>query len=280
MLRGETVGISEALTETLAEDITKFVPDGLEPYLAAAAAKPFEETSGNGRRRRSSTISRVASSSQPTTPRLPSQSTTPKIPNTPGQPPAQDVVVTEIQDPEFIQNLRTLILVRQRLDSVIQTFGSAMSWTFPPSEISISSSFLSVSAPAPETNKSASEHFSLEEKGQETSKKLRDEILDLLDGEGEDAVGKARERVQELRELGTVWRGTVEEKGRGRFVDGLERLVEEREKEIAGARDGGDVAVAERVEERNATANGIGDGRFGGGFDLFNRLQSLRGGAA
>lgn len=107
--------------------------------------------------------------------------------------------------------------------------------------------------------------------------------MELLEGNGGDAVGRARERVGELRDLGRVWRGTVEERGRVRFVDGLENLVEERERDIGGVV--GDVVAPERVDEgRGAAGNGNGngnaDGRFGGGFDLFNRLQSLRGGAS
>lgn len=269
VLRGETIGLSEALTETLENDITKFVPDGLESYLVE---KPkTSEGHGNARRRRSSTVSRI---SQPTTPRLPT---------TPRQPPQEEVIPVEQNDPEYIQKLRTLTLVRNRLETVIQTFGTAMTWTFPPSEVSVSSSFLSVSAPAPSTSSfSEPNQQSLEEKGQETSKKLRDEIIELLDTEG--GIEKAREKVEELSELSRVWRGTVEEKGRAKFIEGLARLVEERENAKAQEGNGVEVLASRGVEEgRNlngTNANANGDGRFGGGFDLFNRLQSLRGGAS
>lgn len=38
---------------------------------------------------------------------------------------------------------------------------------------------------------------------------------------------RAADRVQELRACVRVWKGTGEEKARGKFVDGLEALVEE-----------------------------------------------------
>lgn len=265
MLRGETVGLSETLTEGLQEDIVKFVPGGLEPHLAPKASQNAENS---GTRRRSSTI---------LSPKIP---TTPRIPTTPKQPPPEDLPPAQDDDPEYIKKLRTLTLVRTRLETVIQTFGDAMSWTFPPSEISVSSSFLSVSAPEP-----GSSQHSTEEKGQEISKKLRDEISDLLIGNGDpvEGIAAAAKRVEELKELASVWRGTAEERGRGKFVEGLARMVEERHAELMreGERD---VVVRKGRDEgrpvansANANANANGDGRFGGGFDLFNRLQSLRG---
>jgi len=124
------------------------------------------------------------------------------------------------------------------------------------------------------------------------SKKLRDEISDLLIGNDDpvEGIAAAAKRVEELKELARVWKGTAEERGRVRFVEGLARMVEDRHAEF----------LREREEERevvNGTArrrgdggreegksmlggsngHGNGDGRFGGGFDLFNRLQNLRG---
>ena len=42
----------------------------------------------------------------------------------------------------------------------------------------------------------------------------------------------AEMRVEELRELMGVWKGTAEEKARGRVVDGLAKVVAERRKEV------------------------------------------------
>lgn len=42
-------------------------------------------------------------------------------------------------------------------------------------------------------------------------------------------VAGARARVRELRDLCEVWKGTDEERARGKWVDSLESVVEERE---------------------------------------------------
>jgi hypothetical protein len=97
VLRGEVIGLQEALTEGLQEDLIKFVPGGLEQNLAR---RPSRNVETNGTRRRASTV------------------TAPKTPIRADPPP--------IIDPPYITQLRTLTLVRSRLDEVIKTFGDAM----------------------------------------------------------------------------------------------------------------------------------------------------------
>lgn len=41
---------------------------------------------------------------------------------------------------------------------------------------------------------------------------------------------RARERVRELREVCGIWKGTGEERARGKWVEGLEGMVEEEER--------------------------------------------------
>lgn len=55
-----------------------------------------------------------------------------------------------------------------------------------------------------------------------------------MDADGKDGVMRAEERVWELRECVGVWKGTSEEKARGKFVDGLENLVEEEKRRRVG----------------------------------------------
>jgi hypothetical protein len=118
-----------------------------------------------------------------------------------------------------------------------------MAWTFPPSEVSVTSSFLSVSAPEP-----GSESHSTEEKGQEVSKKLRDEIADLLIGEDPvSCIEAAAKRVEELKELAIVWKGTAEDKARIRFVDSLAKMVEDRHKELLREAES-DAGLRQRVQ--------------------------------
>ncbi len=127
--------------------------------------------------------------------------------------------------PEYITQLHTLTLVRFRLDSVIKVFDSAMSWPIPPSSMPSQTSFISISAPD-----TANKTENLEVKGQEYSQRVMQEISDLTSGveQGHDAYKAALNRIDSLRKLALVWKGTAEEKARVKFVEGLMKIVEER----------------------------------------------------
>jgi hypothetical protein len=244
VLRGETIGLSETLTEVLREDITRFVPDELPEDKAKAASRKEEST-------------------QETTDNTTAIQEETETAEEQQEPPATN-------DPEYITNLRTLNQVRSRLEDVVQTFGDAMEWPLPPSEISFSSSFISVSGPELGT-----EGHSQEEKGQETMKKIRNEITELLDrdGGGRDGLEAATRRVETLRNLAVVWKGSAEEKARQRFVDALGRIVDERRRILEHQQ-----AMAEqnqrgprsRTEQRRDSDSG------GPGGGLFRNLQRLR----
>jgi hypothetical protein len=244
VLRGETLGLSEALTEGLQEDVIKFVPGGLDQDLARKQSR----VEANGHRRRSSV----------------------GVPKTPIREEAPAIV-----DPPYIQKLRTLTLVRSRLEMVIKTFGDAMAWTFPPSEVSVTSSFLSVSAPEP-----GSEMHSTEEKGQQISKKLRDEIADLLiGGDPVDGIEAAAKRVEELKELAIVWKGTAEERARGKFVESLAKMVEDRHRELLRDAEQ-DSRLRQRVETLDGEAEvslNSGESKSQAGYGFISQLQRLRG---
>ncbi|KAL2069944.1 hypothetical protein VTL71DRAFT_14624 [Oculimacula yallundae] len=266
VLRGETLGLSEALTEGLQDDVVKFVPGGLDQELAR---RPSRSTGtepnghghehGHGQRRRSSAAA-------------------PKTPVRDDTPIEATATATAIVDPPYIQKLRTLTLVRSRLETVIQTFGDAMAWTFPPSEVSVTSSFLSVSAPEPSSSSSPQ---NTEERGQQVSKKLRNEIADLLisggekEGDAVEGIERAAARVQELRELAVVWKGTAEERARGRFVDGLAKMVEDRHKELLR-----EVEGDPRLRKRAGTLEEVeaeGESKAQSGYGFLSSLQKLRG---
>ncbi|DAA74359.1 TPA_exp: Uncharacterized protein A8136_3557 [Trichophyton benhamiae CBS 112371] len=211
VLRGETIGLSDTLTDTLQDDIRSFLPRGL-PEPDATALE--EDVHREGQQE--------------------------KEPGTKTQPE-----ITQ-EDPEYISRLRTLMQVRTRLEEVIQVFGHAMEWPLPPSEVSITSSFISVSAP-----EAGPESRSLEEKGREVAKKFRSQITGLLDsnGGGEAGLEAAARRVEELRLLAGVWKGTVEEKPRLKFVDSLAKIVEDRRKVLENH-------AREREEKENRKAGG------------------------
>ncbi|KAK4667371.1 hypothetical protein QC763_308630 [Podospora pseudopauciseta] len=276
VLRGETISLTETLTETLDSPISKFIPGGgiksiLHPSSSESNPAPTTITSR----------SRALSSLPP--------------------PPPPPLETPPIPDPEYISQLRTLSLVRSRLAETQATFGSAMSFVFPPSETSVSSSFLSVSAP--DTGA-----LSTEEKGQQVLKELRQEILDLLDNKEDPIKGveDAAKRVEELKDLCQVWKGTAEERGRQKFVEGLARLVGERHERLVrevtgqghrrGESNGGSgnngrlqqQQEGENKEGDNKGAAAAGQGGSGntaaaggggyGGYGLISQLQKLRGG--
>lgn len=201
------------------------------------------------------------------------------------------------EEPPYISHLRTLTLVRARLDAVIKTFGEAMEFVFPPSEISVSSGFLSVSAPDfPDRHSSSAEQVSMEDKGQSVLRKIREEISGLLrtGGTHDDkirGVEDATRRVEEIKRLSVVWKGTAEEKGRQRFVEGLARMVEERhrelvkevesQRELQQAKSRQDEAAAARREQSGASAAEAAATESRGplgGYGFMNQWQKIRGG--
>lgn len=189
-------------------------------------------------------------------------------------------------DPPFITQLRMLTLVRSRLERVISTFGEAMEWILPPSEVSLASSFISVSAPDAGPD---AQHR--EAKGKEFAKKLRDEISNALasDNNGSPGTLAATKRIEELRDLAIVWKGTAEEKARLKFVDGLSKMVEDYSKaadrdELERRRRGGSARIASPRpptvdRSKSGTSSGEYDrnGKSGDGTPgFFRNLQRLR----
>ncbi|MCJ1346557.1 hypothetical protein MMC31_004775 [Peltigera leucophlebia] len=164
-------------------------------------------------------------------------------------------------------DLRTLLRVRALLTQVTQIFSLALSWPMPPSLLSPSSALVAISAPVDPV---------LEEKGQAACSQIRQEILALLQEgdrleEGKDGVERAVERVRGLRECLGLWKGTGEEKARKKFVDGLEKMVEERTRMQFGAADE-NITSAQANEETKADVKQIPSRGPG----LLRNLQRLR----
>ncbi|KAH9863991.1 hypothetical protein J1614_009924 [Plenodomus biglobosus] len=206
VLRGETVGLTETLTEGLKADVHQFLPAGLslqatgldkdDASASTAATTTTEEGTGADRRQ------------------------------IPALPEADDTT------PDYLSDLRTLTTVRSRLETVISVFGEAMHWTIPPSEVSLGASLISVSAP-----EAGTDGASREQKGKEFAASLRSEIADLITGDAENGIDMANTRIQALRDLAKVWKGTAEEKARIKFIDGLVKLAEDKQKELDRERD-------------------------------------------
>ncbi|GAB7356512.1 hypothetical protein MBLNU459_g7261t1 [Dothideomycetes sp. NU459] len=241
ILRGETVGLSDALNEGLREDINHFVPEG-------------------------SAASRIQS------PEIAPDISSDQAPRT-----TLEISTQASSEPEYIEKLRTLTSVRARLESVIKVFGEAMQWPVAPSELSMASSIISVSAPS---SGGPEESRNREEKAKEYAQNLRNEISDLLQGaaSAEEGIDAAIKRIEELRDVSSVWKGTAEEKARTRQIDNLMKPVDEEQK-----------ALAKRAEARRRTASpGAGvDYRYGqttestrattqGGYGFIRNLQKIK----
>jgi hypothetical protein len=268
LLRGETLGLAETLSEGLEDDIAKFVPGGIKDPIT----EPRTTADGHGTSSHHRRMSILA-------PPPPSAAAAAAAENK-AAPPGSTETAAAPDEPAYVAQLRTLTLVRSRLDSVIKTFGDAMEFVFPPSEVSVSSSFLSVSAPD-----AGGENHSTEEKGQQVLQALRDEISRLLNNAQDPIKGieDAAHRIEELKELTTVWKGTAEEKGRTRFIESLAKMVEDKHKELlrdadqAGRRDNAKPQMESSAAKASADADaGETEVKGYGAYGLISQLQKLR----
>jgi hypothetical protein len=267
LLRGETLGLAETLSEGLEDDIAKFVPGGIKDTVT----EPRTTAEGHG----TSSHHRRMSILAPPPPAAAAPTTESKA-----APPGSTETAAAPDEPAYVAQLRTLTLVRSRLDLVIKTFGDAMEFVFPPSEVSVSSSFLSVSAPD-----AGGENHSTEEKGQQVLQALRDEISGLLNNAQDPIKGieDAARRIEELKELTTVWKGTAEEKGRTRFIESLAKMVEDKHKELlrdadqSGRRDNSKPQMEPSATKASVDADaGEAEVKGYGAYGLISQLQKLR----
>ena len=289
LLRGETLGLAESLAEGP-------LRDDLERFAGPAGA---QQQQLDGSTRRTSLVSVPATPAPGLGPDRDKDSPVPATPaavverKTKADAEGAGAAGVE-EEPQYISHLRTLTLVRSRLDSVIKTFGDAMEFTFPPSEFSVSSGFLSVSAPDfPDMHSATKEQISTEEKGQQVLRRIRDEISALLakgNPQPVQGVEDATRRVEELKQLANVWKGTAEEKGRQRFVENLARMVEDRHRELLRE---AEVAREQALRESRSRQDDSGGSRRDqgatsettatesrglGGYGFMKKWQDLRGG--
>ncbi|KAL2759701.1 hypothetical protein ACRALDRAFT_1060293 [Sodiomyces alcalophilus JCM 7366] len=275
LLRGETLSFSETLHEKLQGDIQKFLPGGLPTTVDENLTAATRTKDGKGPEQEDASAAVATAAAETLEPGLPNE-------------------------PQCVKQLRMLSLVRDRLDSVIHTFGEAMEFVFPPSELSAASGFISVSAPDPGSTSFGAAggdgQHSTEEKGQQVLKKLREEIAQLLrNGKAEDGsddhvagIERAAERVEALKTLTTVWKGTAEEKGRAKFIEALAKMVEDRHKELlkeveAAARNGDGAARESGGRQRKGSVKREGtkgeeEKSYLTGYGLMSQLQKLRSG--
>jgi len=189
----------------------------------------------------------------------------------------EDVALTDTAtttpEPKYLQNLRTLSTLRARLDSVIQVFGAATAWPVAPSEVaSGASSFISVSGP-----EATEENRNREAKAKEYTGNLRAEINTLLSSDDTVGLEAAAERVEELRLLAEVWKGTAEEKARTKIVESLVKTMEDKQKAM-GRKGDGRRQPERAVDMRYGDLDGRGGGAGEGGYGFLQNLRNLKDG--
>jgi len=114
----------------------------------------------------------------------------------------------------------------------------------------------------------------LENKGQAALSRLKQEVVDMLErGETENA----QMRVAELKDVCVIWKGTGEERARGRWVDGLEGIVEDEiMKKEQGRRRGGGGQQGPAVTREGSAMRGVADTDPGRGGTPTGFLRRLR----
>jgi len=115
----------------------------------------------------------------------------------------------------------------------------------------------------------------LEEKATQYNQALHTEISSLLSA-GE--ISAAEQRVDDLRRLAEVWKGTAEERPRLKIVDGLETLIEEKVRTTQTSRGSrkGTGEPARGVDMRYGDLGGSSGGREGG-YGFLQNLKKLGG---
>jgi hypothetical protein len=173
VLRGESQAFHESLTERVADDMRIFVSDAQPSPLSGGTDVPeptFKEEAGV---------------------------------------PINTISAESANEPPAIAQLRMLLSVRARLDSVIQLFGAALAWP-PPST---SSSFISVSS---------TESRDASAKAAVWMASLKAELAATIANRDDEG---ARKRVDEFKIMLEVWKGAAEEKGRAGVVAELEKFI-------------------------------------------------------
>lgn len=205
--------------------------------------------------------------------------------------------------PQVLKRLEMLCMVRTRLEEVIAIFGEAMSWPLPLATVEQNAS-TGVNAHAHANSPSSSSHLSpapspptfikelnkLSNAAKAPNKTINPaaEISYLL---AANLVSRARERIEELRLLAGVFKGTIEGEARLELVDNLARQVAEAEGRFSAKEEGTVLPRNSRKEEDMAVdnsagartddtyahgVNALGVGREGY-YGLINQLQRMRG---
>ncbi|KAL8682087.1 MAG: hypothetical protein Q9186_001876 [Xanthomendoza sp. 1 TL-2023] len=223
VLRIEATTLVETLSEhgNLNPAIRTFLPNGLPQTLTTQNQNSSDDPN----------TQEPPSTTHPSQPQPPTSTPNPNNNNN-NEPP--------------LRTLQTLLTTRSSLQKITQTFSLALTWPImPPSLLTPpTSSFITITSPSTQSSTA-----DLEAQGQAALARIKAEITDLLlvdvedrggrdaagEEEEEDGIRRAREKVAELRECVGVWKGTSEERARGKWVGELEGMVEDAERMRGGS---------------------------------------------
>lgn len=154
-------------------------------------------------------------------------------------------------EPDGLKKLMMLATIRERVEEVVKVFGEAMEWRVDGDD--------------------AAENAGGEGSGGKNTKsqgKNPAEEVGFLIAAGE--LDKAKEKVERLRKLASVFQGTVEGPARVAVVEALERRVEAERRKIAASKKSAAAAAETKQEERKVDEKKDDGGYFG----LISRFTS------
>lgn len=234
VLRGDTIGLTDALTSDLRPHLARFgldMPAQAAQSADSALSPTLSRQQSNQRRRRSRHLSTASASANGVS------DSAPEPPSAQDKDSAAPAPQPESPATAQLRRLQTLVTVRDRLDSVVQVFGAATEWAIAPSDVSITASIISVTGPSTGGGASGASDAEVREKrGKEFAERTRLQVTEMLGaGADDEGLAKALARVEQLRALAKIWEGTAEERARGRFVDSLARMVDEKRRAVKGS---------------------------------------------
>ena len=203
--------------------------------------------------------------------------------------------------PEVLKRLEMLCMVRERLEEVIAIFGEAMSWPLPLTAVGqdpgIRANSPSPYSPAPSPPAFIKELNKMSNAATKASNKTINPAAEISYLLAANLVSQARDRIEELRLLAGVFKGTIEGDARLDLVDTLAKQVTQAEEKCSAKEEGivqprsrrkeddmvADHSTGARTESKDDTnnnnthgANALGVGREGY-YGLINQLQRMRG---
>lgn len=153
-------------------------------------------------------------------------------------------------EPDGLKKLMMLATIRERVEEVVKVFGEAMEWRVDDDAVDDAESEGSGG------------------KNKKSQGKNPAEEVGFLIAAGE--LDKAKEKVERMRKLASVFQGTVEGPARVAVVEALEKRVSAERRKVAGEKKTATAAAEKKQEEKRADEKKDDGGYFG----LISRFTS------